>query len=62
MVTTIRLPDELQKNLKERAEKRGMTLNAYLISILWNQQATENGKKAKGGRRYAADRIKKIGR
>lgn len=48
MVTTIRLPDELHKNLKEKAEKRGMTLNAYLISILWNQQSTENGEKSEG--------------
>lgn len=35
MVTTIRLPDELHKALKAEAEKRGLTLNAYLISILW---------------------------
>lgn len=35
MVTTIRLPDELHKALKEKAEKRGMTLNAYLVSLLW---------------------------
>lgn len=35
MVTTIRLPDELHKALKAEAEKRGLTFNAYLISILW---------------------------
>lgn len=35
MVTTVRLPDELHKRLKREAEKRGMTFNAYVISILW---------------------------
>lgn len=35
MVTTIRLPEELHKKLKKEADKRGMTLNSYLISILW---------------------------
>lgn len=37
MVTTIRLPDELHKRLKKEAEKRGLTLNAYVIGILWEQ-------------------------
>lgn len=36
MVTTIRLPDELHKRLKKEAEKRGLTLNAYVIGILWD--------------------------
>lgn len=35
MVTTIRISDELHKRLKKEAKKRGMTLNAYVISILW---------------------------
>lgn len=35
MVTTIRLPDELHKKLKEEAERRGMTFNGYLLGILW---------------------------
>lgn len=35
MVTTIRLPDELHKALKTEAKEKGLTLNAYLVSILW---------------------------
>ena len=37
MVTTIRLPDKLHKQLKKEAKQKGMTLNAYIISILWNR-------------------------
>lgn len=48
MVTTVRLPDELHRTLKEEAEKRGMTLNAYLISNLWNLHADGAGKTRKG--------------
>lgn len=33
--TTIRLPEKLYENLKQEAKKRGMSLNAYLISVLW---------------------------
>ncbi len=36
MVTTIRFPDELHKLLKDEAEKKGLTFNAYLISLLWD--------------------------
>lgn len=35
VVTTIRLPKELHKKLKAAAEKQGMTLNGYLLSVLW---------------------------
>lgn len=35
MVTTMRIPDELHKFLKAEAERRGLTFNAYLISLLW---------------------------
>lgn len=35
--TTLRLPDELHKTLKEEAGQRGMTLNAYIISVLWDR-------------------------
>ena len=38
MVTTIRLPEQLHKQLKEEAKQKGMTLNAYIISILWNRR------------------------
>lgn len=41
MVTTIRLPDELHKRVKKEAEKRGLTLNAYVIGILWDALKTE---------------------
>lgn len=33
--TTIRLPEKLYEKLKLEAKKRGMSLNAYLISVLW---------------------------
>lgn len=35
--TTLRLPEVLHKQLKKEAEQRGMTLNAYVISILWKK-------------------------
>ncbi len=35
MVTTIRIPDELHKALKAKAKEKGLTFNAYLISLLW---------------------------
>lgn len=34
--TTIRLPEELHKKLKEEAEKKGMTFNGYILGILWD--------------------------
>lgn len=43
--TTIRLPDELHKKLKKEAKKRGMTLNAYLISYLFSDVGV-SGKRA----------------
>lgn len=38
MVTTIRLPEELHNKLKREAKKRGMTLNAYIVSTLWETE------------------------
>ena len=35
ITTTIRLPEELHRKLKEEAEKKGMTFNGYLLGILW---------------------------
>lgn len=32
--TTIRLPEELVEGLKQEAEKRGMSFNAFLVMIL----------------------------
>ena len=37
--TTIRLPLELHRKLKEEAEKKGLTLNAYILGILWESAA-----------------------
>ena len=37
MVTTIRLPDELHRKLKDEAKKKGMTLNALVVSLLWER-------------------------
>ncbi|WP_448916607.1 ribbon-helix-helix protein, CopG family [Eubacterium ramulus] len=34
--TTIRLPEKLYEIIKQEAKKRGMSLNAYLISVLWD--------------------------
>lgn len=34
--TTIRLLEKLYEKLKQEAKKRGMSLNAYLISVLWD--------------------------
>ncbi len=35
MQTTIRLPDELHKKLKDLAKKKGITVNALIILELW---------------------------
>lgn len=37
--TTIRLPERLYVALKAEAQKRGMSMNAYLIGILWGNIA-----------------------
>lgn len=37
MQTTIRLPDELHKKLKELAKRKGLTVNAFIIQKLWKQ-------------------------
>lgn len=36
--TTVRLPDRLHKELKKEAEQKGLTLNAYVISVLWKRK------------------------
>lgn len=36
--TTLRLPEKLHKELKKEAGQRGMTLNAYIISVLWSRK------------------------
>ena len=50
MVTTIRLPDELHRRLKAEAEKKGLTLNGYLVSILWKQGRKVNDIYEKAGK------------
>lgn len=37
MVTTIRLPDSLHKELKKEAKDRGITFNCHILNILWEQ-------------------------
>lgn len=44
--TTIRFPEKLYKELKKMAKDRGMTLNAYVLSVLWK---TENSASDKRG-------------
>ncbi len=41
MVTTIRLPDELHEKLKSQAGQKGMTFNAYILSLLWDWLESE---------------------
>lgn len=36
--TTIRFPEKLYKKLKKEAKSRGMSLNAFVISMLWDEQ------------------------
>lgn len=35
MVTTVRLPEELHRRIKESAQKKGLTVNAVVVSALW---------------------------
>ena len=36
--TTIRFPEKLYKKLKKEAKSRGMSLNAFVISMLWDER------------------------
>lgn len=36
--TTIRFPEKLYKKLKKEAKNRGMSLNAFVISMLWDER------------------------
>lgn len=36
--TTIRFPEKLYKKLKKEAKSRGMSLNAFVISMLWDDR------------------------
>lgn len=49
--TTIRIPEELYKDLKDFAKARGLTLNAVINNALWEflkKQITESDQKEKG--------------
>ena len=35
-ILTVRAPEELQRLLKEKATKSGMTRNALILQILWD--------------------------
>lgn len=45
--TTFRLPDQLYQALKQEARNRGLSVNAYVINLLWDTVkdlfATEEG-------------------
>lgn len=39
--TTVRLPDELYQRLKKEAREKGLSMNAYAISLLWQYTETK---------------------
>lgn len=39
--TTIRMPKELYQRLKNEAKRRGMSLNGYIINLLWGAEVQE---------------------
>ena len=43
-IMTTRPPEELHKQLKYRANKKGLTLNALVIQILWEWIEREKGR------------------
>lgn len=43
--TTLRLPEKLHIELKREARRRGLTLNAYIISVLWNGREADASQK-----------------
>lgn len=40
--TTIRLPEKLYMELKAMAKARGMTLNAYVLNVLWERKTEQS--------------------
>lgn len=59
MVTTVRFPNELHKIPKTEAAKRGLTLNTYLISLLWNAvECKGRGVKADGHERKNLGKVR----
>lgn len=39
--TTLRVPEALYIRIKEEAQRKGMTLNAYVLNILWESYESE---------------------
>lgn len=46
--TTLRLPERMYKVLKVEAKKRGMTMNAFVISVLWKNVEVNFGREVIG--------------
>lgn len=42
--TTIRFPEELHRKLKKEAKEKGLTMNAFVISVLWKETTTAKQK------------------
>lgn len=40
--TTLRLPNELHKQLAEEAERRGVTIKSIILEYLWEYVAEHN--------------------
>lgn len=36
--TTIRLPEELYNKIKKQSKQRGISINSYIITILYNKE------------------------
>ena len=51
MVMTIRLPEELHRRIRHESEKRGLTMNAYILNVLWKEaeDLTETEKRGEEG-------------
>ncbi|WP_143597249.1 ribbon-helix-helix protein, CopG family [Tyzzerella sp. An114] len=41
-IMTIRVPEDLQKILKDIAQKRGMSRNSLVLQILWQWEQKNN--------------------
>lgn len=37
--TTIRLPEKLYAEMKRKAKKQGLTMNAYVLNVLWASES-----------------------
>lgn len=40
--TTIRIPEGLHQKLKKEAREKGLSMNAYVINLLWQQTDTKD--------------------